>query len=143
MRRRCKDCAPESKRPAPYPGPRCATHYRIYKNNARKTAHERRMQGVYGLEPGEYDALYEYQGGVCAICRRANGATRRLSVDHDHALVERDGLRRSIRGLLCRPCNDLLGHGRDDPEFFQRAIDYLNDPPARRLIYGEREIDEG
>lgn len=60
------------------------------------------------------------------MCRRANGRTRRLSVDHDHITGQ-------VRGLLCRPCNTILGHARDAIRFFERAIDYLTDPPAMRL----------
>jgi hypothetical protein len=49
-----------------------------------------------------------------------------LSVDHDHKTL-------LVRGLLCRPCNDLLGHARDDPEFFTRAKVYLEKPPAQEI----------
>lgn len=86
---------------------------------------------VYGLLAGEYEALYDDQGGRCAICHRATGKSRRLSVDHDHAVG--DG-RDAVRGLLCRPCNDVLGHARDDPAFFERAIDYLKFPPAKKIL---------
>uniref|UniRef100_A0AAU3I7P4 Endonuclease VII domain-containing protein n=1 Tax=Streptomyces sp. NBC_01393 TaxID=2903851 RepID=A0AAU3I7P4_9ACTN len=122
----CKDCEPGSKRPAPNPGPRCATHWRDEKERRKKAAHEKRVQTTYGLGDGTYDTLYAAQGGTCAICRRATGATRRLSVDHDHKSL-------LVRGLLCRPCNDMLGHSRDDPEFFARAKGYLEKPPAQDL----------
>ncbi|PRH79344.1 endonuclease VII [Streptomyces solincola] len=92
----------------------------------RVAAHEKRVQRTYGLDPGEYDRLHAFQGGLCALCRRATGATRKLSVDHDHATGE-------VRGLLCRPCNNTLGHARDAVAFFARGIDYLNDPPARQM----------
>jgi hypothetical protein len=124
--KRCKDCEPGTKRPAPNPGPRCATHWREEKKRRRKAAHEKRVQTTYGLGEGDYDTLYAYQGGKCAICRRATGASRRLSVDHDHKTL-------LARGLLCRTCNDLLGHARDDPEFFARAKRYLEKPPAQDL----------
>jgi hypothetical protein len=122
----CKDCEPGSKRPAPNPGPRCATHWREEKKRRSKAAHEKRVQTTYGLGEGDYDRLYESQGGRCAICPRATGATRRLSVDHDHKNL-------LVRGLLCRPCNDMLGHARDDPAFFERAKAYLEKPPAQNL----------
>lgn len=132
----CKDCKaqrerrgdpyPAHPRPAPYPGPRCKTHDRAKKALSKAGAHERRVQKVYGLEPGQYGELYIHQGKACAICRRATGATRKLSVDHDH----RSGL---VRGLICRPCNDLLGHLRDDREAALRIAEYLDYPPAARL----------
>lgn len=134
--RKCKDCEDERERrgdppprfprPAPYPGPRCASHNRQKKRAAKSGAHEKRVQKVYGLKPGQYWEIYRFQGDLCAICRRATGASRNLSVDHSHAT----GL---ARGLLCRPCNDLLGLARDDPMFFVRAAQYLNNPPAKQL----------
>lgn len=123
----CKDCTPGSTRPVvAKSGGRCATHWREEKKRRKAAAHERYVQREYGLTEGEYQRLYVFQGGRCAICQRATGATRRLSVDHDHA----SGL---VRGVLCRPCNTMLGHARDDEAFFQRAIDYLRDPPFGRL----------
>ncbi|USC18123.1 endonuclease VII domain-containing protein [Rhodococcus sp. 11-3] len=120
-------------RPAPHPGPRCVTHHRSVIKARKARAHETRVGNTYGLEVGEYDTLHRAQGGVCFICRRATGASRRLSVDHDHRL-EHLGMREAVRGLLCRPCNDLLGHCRDDVQMLARAIMYLNDPPARRAL---------
>lgn len=93
----------------------------------KASAHEQRVQKVYGLGPGEYRRIYDFQGGKCFICQRATGASRRLSVDHDHKTGK-------VRGLLCRPCNDVLGHLRDDPEAFERGMNYLNSGgPARFL----------
>ncbi len=85
----------------------------------------------FGITSEEYFAILEAQGGVCALCNRATGASKRLAVDHDH----RTGL---IRGLLCSTDNaKVLGHARDEIEFFERCIDYLTNPPAFRVI-GER-----
>ena len=84
---------------------------------------------TYGLGPGEYQALFDAQQGRCAIC----GGTRRqrLSVDHSHATD-------LVRGLLCRMCNGrLLTAARDRPEVLRAAADYLENPPAVRVI-GER-----
>jgi hypothetical protein len=123
----CKDCPPQSTRPAPHPGPRCATHHRAVVKARKARAHASRVQSVYGLKPGEYEALYESQGGRCFICRLATGASRRLSVDHCHATGE-------VRALLCRPCNDLLGHVRDDIETLRRAAIVLRDHPAQEVL---------
>ncbi len=127
MEKRCKDCLPGSKRPVLYPGPRCFTHHREKSRNDREKAHDRRIQNVYGLNPGEYDKIYSAQGGKCFICRRATGKTRKLSVDHSHETGR-------VRGLLCRPCNNMLGHLRDDPEAFSRAASYLKRPPANEIL---------
>lgn len=134
----CKDCMADladgkinklPKRPALNPGPRCTTHHRAVVRARKAANHEKRVQETYGLEKGEYAQLYEFQRGLCALCRRATGASRRLSVDHDHA----DG---QVRGLLCRPCNTLLGHARDKTAFFLRCILYLRRPPYRRMREG-------
>lgn len=139
----CKDCKaererrgnpyPANPRPATYPGPRCYSHHNQYRKLSKAGGHERRVQKTYGLAPGEYGQIYLHQGQLCAICQRATGRTRNLSVDHDH----KTGL---VRGLLCRPCNDLLGHIRDDLDTAYRVLRYLRRPPAAEL--GIRAIHE-
>jgi hypothetical protein len=86
--------------------------------------HEAYVLKTYGLKAGEYQALYEAQGGKCFICTRATGAARKLAVDHDH----KTGY---VRGLLCKPCNSLLAHIRDDTQTLHRTIEYLVNPPAQ------------
>lgn len=126
--RHCKDCGAGSRRPAPHAGPRCFTHHREAAKAAQARAHERKVQATYGIGAGDYAAIYEAQGGRCAICQRATGKTKRLAVDHDHKTGE-------VRGLLCGPCNrGVLGHLRDDPEALQRAITYLRDHPAQAVL---------
>jgi hypothetical protein len=82
----------------------------------------------YGITPEQYWALYEAQGGACYICQRATGKTKRLSVDHDHETGY-------VRGLLCGPCNKILGHFRDDAATAWRCYDYLaGNEPAPEVI---------
>lgn len=125
--KRCKDCGPESKRPAPHSGPRCASHHRDVLKARKEAKHAAWVLATYGLKVGQYDALKVAQNGTCAICRRATGATKKLAVDHDH----KTGF---VRGLLCGPCNGMLGKARDDIEFFLRAAEYLRNPPALEAI---------
>ena len=113
----CKDCTTAG-RPAPHPGPRCATHYRAFRKAQKAKNHERMVGNVYGLEPGDYERMYKEQGGTCAICQRATGKTKKLAVDHDHDT----GL---VRGLLCGPCNSMVVYFRNSPEAFDRAALYL------------------
>ena len=134
----CKDCWAEDdaagtilrgQRPTPMAGPRCVTHHREVVKARKAAAHEKYVQATYGLAEGEYDRLYRLQSGVCAICKRATGATRKLSVDHDHSTG-------AVRGLLCRPCNDMLGHARNSDLFFYRAAGYLQLTPYQRMKGG-------
>lgn len=136
----CIDCIAEGitrRRPIkmvrglPVAGLRCTTHWRARRAVTRDRAWERYLERTYGITGDEYWAIYEWQGGVCYICERANGKTKKLSVDHDH----KTGF---VRGLLCSPCNkDVLGHLKDDPKACIRAALYLLRPPAFSVI-GER-----
>lgn len=138
--KRCIDCVAEgvtTNRPLalkrdgkPQPGPRCATHHRTRRHTTKDKAWAGRIWLKYALKAQEYWAIFRYQGELCAICRRARGVVKRLSVDHDHETG-------FIRGLLCGTCNSMLGDARDDPEFFDRAAAYLRDPPAFYVI-GQR-----
>lgn len=77
----------------------------------------------------EYDQLLQHQDGRCYIC----GGKRQynLHVDHCH----KTGL---VRGLLCKGCNKrLLPSVRDNVDRLNRAIEYLQSPPAFAVI-GER-----
>ena len=142
----CKDCRawsastgqPVPKRPATYPGPRCASHYRQKLRATKTTAHEAYVQRTYRLGPGEYAELYEFQGGVCWICRRAKGTSKKLAVDHDHKCCPTTPTcGNCTRGLLCGPCNKLLGHVRDQWETLQRGVSYLIAPPYRQMKESE------
>ena len=112
----------------------CSTDIRERKKARRAAGRNRRQIRVFGITSDEKDLLIEFQGGGC-ICMPwtgYNGASRTLSTDHDH----QTGV---IRGALCKHCNDLLGRIRDNPEFFQRMIQYLANPPAVRLL-GRRVV---
>lgn len=129
-RKACKDCG-STTRALSRPGPRCATCHRAEQMRARKAAHSRHIQRRYGITPEDYAALYEAQGGHCAICEVAVGKVRRLAVDHDHAHCT-DGCRQCVRGLLCSPCNIMIG--RLGTLGLERAACYLADPPARKVL---------
>lgn len=136
--RQCKDCEPGTKRPALYPGPRCATHHRLKRRATSIAAHARRTEATYGLTAADYQALYAAQGGRCFICQRATGASKRLAVDHEHNRPgcehpAEQGCHRCVRALLCGPCNrEILG--RLGIPALRRAIEVLTDPPARKVL---------
>lgn len=60
------------------------------------------LQRKFGISKEEYDRMFVNQNGRCAICRRPPKKFR-LSVDHDHKTGK-------VRGLLCAPCNKVLGY---------------------------------
>lgn len=129
----CKECGPGVNRPAPHPGPRCATHHRARRKALREAAHGRSILKTYGITKEQYEELYEAQGGVCCICERATGKTKRLAVDHDHETGY-------VRGLLCSTCNKILGHLRDSYYLASNLSAYLRNPPAYDII-GEVKPD--
>jgi hypothetical protein len=71
----------------------------------------------FKLTPEAYEAMLNAQGGVCAICKRPPGK-RRLAVDHDHDYKRN-------RGLLCHYCNQALALVEADPEWGDKALEYL------------------
>lgn len=121
------------------PGRLASAADRAKAREASLRAHGARIKRQYGISRADYWALYAHQLGRCALCRRATGATKRLAVDHDHAKgcshPPTLGCPECVRGLLCGPCNRLLGHIRDDPT---RLVDYLANPPFQQLRQGPR-----
>ncbi len=129
----CKDCAPGSARPAPFPGPRCATHHRVKRNAGRVSAWAARLLRNFGLTAEEYDRIKAAQGGTCYVCGTVRGVTKRLAVEHNHTT----GL---LRGLSCGPCNWLLAKWGDDPARLRAVADALENPPATAALGGPRYV---
>ena len=105
------------------------------KKDRSKAAHSKRLEKTYNITREDYDDCWTYQQGTCFFCRRSTGRTRRLSVDHDH-------LSELVRGLLCRPCNNDLGHARDQLVYYLRGILYLMDPPFQRMKRGAPPVTD-
>lgn len=74
----------------------------------------------YGINEAAYDAMFNAQGGVCAICLAPPKGTGklRLAVDHDH-------VNGNNRGLLCALCNHALERMETIPYWHEKAILYL------------------
>ena len=75
----------------------------------------------YGIDEEEYNKILEKQVGLCAICGsdspRRRGS-KNFAVDHNHTTME-------VRGLLCHPCNVMIGLAKDNIEVLKKAIEYL------------------
>lgn len=98
----------------------------------------------YGVTPRFYRALYLAQSGRCYICRKAKGihpddpkgrGSRRLGVDHDHAIGNRI---EAVRALVCtgslsaNTCNRLIA--RYTVPQLERAVDVLTMRPAQQVL---------
>ena len=137
-RRSCKDDPAHANRAAPHPGPRCATCHRAVRRGRRDASWAAYILRTYNLAAELYWAVYHKQNDRCSICQRATGKTKKLAVDHDHLCCpEVPTCGQCTRGLLCGTCNKILGHLRDDPAAFERAAEYLRNPPAREIIQCE------
>lgn len=149
----CTDCLAEGREPKKcrpvdpeQPGRRCFTHGKAAKKLSRKVAHARRVEVGYGITGEQYWALYEAQGGKCALCQVATGRTKNLAVDHDHKMAAevcghdpKQGCTQCVRGLLCGPCNtSLIIH---PVETLVRAINYRHDPPAQGVLARFANLD--
>jgi len=84
-------------------------HYENGKPQRRRNRHK--------LSQEAEAILYEVNGSRCWICGIEEGA-KLLCFDHDHS----SGL---VRGLLCTPCNLVLGNSQDNPALLRRAANYL------------------
>lgn len=107
---------------------RCSgCHFRAIANPMPKEERIRRdhLQRKYNLTLEDYSALWNAQGGCCAVCRQPEDF-RRLAVDHDHKSGE-------VRGLLCNKCNAALGNADDDALRLRLLADYLDD---RHNVFG-------
>jgi len=71
----------------------------------------------YGLTIEDYDALLAAHDGRCDICRIPLTGDERC-LDHCHTSG-------AVRGWLCRGCNLVLGHAKDDPARLRAAAAYL------------------
>lgn len=76
-----------------------------------------RLQRQYSITEEQYEAIFQKQGGRCAICR-CQQHYQRLAVDHCH----KTGM---VRGLLCTNCNRGLGRFFDSPLRLGAARDYI------------------
>ena len=94
-----------------------------YKKSHKGVQNRRRgaLSSKYRITEQRYFEILEKQIGLCAICGsdspRRKGS-KNFAVDHDHTTKE-------VRGLLCHPCNVMIGLAKDSIEVLEMAIKYL------------------
>lgn len=78
-----------------------------------------RIKYLYGMTVEAFEALWETQGGKCAVCGVALSMDKfGYAIDHNHNTGD-------IRGLLCSNCNTGIGLLKDSPHILQAAHAYL------------------
>lgn len=106
------------------PTPEAQTHYNL-------TSRLRKM----GLSAEQWHAAVDQQGGRCAICSTTPPIA--LCIDHDRACCPgRNSCGACLRGLLCRPCNLMLGNANDNPAHLIAGVAYL----AANAAHLEKEV---
>jgi hypothetical protein len=100
------------------------------RKRASASRHATHIRQTYDLSPEEYAQL---TANGCNVCGRP-GTRRRLAVDHDHKVERERGIRASLRGALCKQHNNVLRDVRDDAALLRRLADYLDNPPAKRIL---------
>ena len=94
-----------------------------YKKSHKGLKNRRRgaLSSKYKITEQKYFEILEKQIGLCAICGSdspGRKGSKNFTVDHDHTTME-------VRGLLCHPCNVMLGLAKDNIEVLEMAIKYL------------------
>jgi hypothetical protein len=97
-------------------------YYALNKESINKKHRNNHLFRNYGITIEEYEDLKEKQNNKCAICGCT--PTRSYHVDHCHYTGE-------VRGLLCNNCNAGIGKLQDNVNILEKAIKYLQNPPAK------------
>lgn len=87
----------------------------------------RRRCAKYGLTVEDYELLLEAQDHRCAGCGKRFSIARPAHIDHDHVTGR-------VRGLLCSPCNVLIGYLHDSAELLRKLSNHILTPIADRVF---------
>lgn len=91
---------------------------RYHKNKHKRPWLDRYLRSAYGITAEEYNALFEAQGNVCAICGTDSTKGKNWCVDHNHVTGK-------VRAILCDGCNRGLGYFYESPTALRAAADYV------------------
>lgn len=73
----------------------------------------------YGLTREQWLWMFSMQGGACACCRSPDpGSKRGWHTDHNHRTQK-------VRGILCHPCNMMIGAARESLRVLDCGKEYL------------------
>ena len=126
LNRKPVDCSDEDHKQYYARVRRLATIY-IKIHPRKKTPEQNKRSNLkynYGLTVEEFEALWQQQKGLCAICKKVltketgNGFVGH-AVDHNHKTNR-------VRGLLCNRCNILVGF-LEKKDLIEVAMKYLGE----------------
>lgn len=86
--------------------------YEYYRNHS--------LLQKYGISLLEWEALFDSQGRVCAICDTDEKRGKNWHTDHNHVTGK-------IRGILCGWCNTALGKFQENKELLRKAAAYIDE----------------
>jgi hypothetical protein len=85
----------------------------------RRLYRERYRAKRYGLTPEAWQQLFLSQDSKCAICSSTEPrSVKGWHTDHCHSSGK-------VRGILCHPCNLILGHAKEDATYLLTIAAYL------------------
>lgn len=102
-------------------------------NKEKVKEHDRRHNlrtklKIFNLSIKDYEKLLQTQDFKCAICKTNKpGGKGSWHIDHCHE-------KNYVRGLLCHKCNTGLGLFRDNKQFLNNAMQYLDKNPGTILF---------
>jgi hypothetical protein len=96
-------------------------HTDKYKAQVKNT----HLKRTYGITLEEFNILLHNQNNSCKICNTIFNDETTPCVDHCHDTE-------NIRGIVCHPCNKLLGFAKDDIRILKNAIKYLEINPSNK-----------
>jgi len=107
-----------------YLSARCKPCHQEYRRESSTTSRNRKSEKLrlrYGMTYEQWETMREAENYSCMICGITEEELgKRLDVDHCHSSGK-------VRGLLCNPCNTVLGHARDKIEILEAAVVYLKE----------------
>ena len=107
-----------------YMSTRCKPCHLAYKQNNPNRARNQKAEKLqlrYGLTYESWETMREEQNYACMICGITEEQLgKRLDVDHCHDSGK-------ARGLLCNPCNNMIGHARDNPDILAAGSEYMRE----------------
>jgi hypothetical protein len=113
----CNDTVPAN-RASSFCSKKCYQRHRYVTRNGAEIGYAEHIARRYGMTAEEYRRRVDAQRGRCAICGDEPENGGRLHVDHNHESG-------AVRDLLCRACNQGLGHAKEDPARLRAMIAYL------------------